>query len=270
MGNGLVQKHNAKSLLFFAMPTIVMTVFMSLYTMVDGIFVANFVSAEALAGLNLVIPALSVLVSLSVLISAGGSVVISRKLGEGKDLEARQDLSSIVLLTVVFGAIVTVLAMIFADPVLRLLGTTDALYDVMMNKRCSPCAYLTGTPGEMMACYPEDRYRQQLPDESTLRFIDYIAHEPVIRAILADGNNRVRYINATSELIPRGHYRYFSLLAADDTVKGVTVEGGKYPLKNARLKRTHQFAVSNEIEKNCALISVKKGGLFIIESRDPV
>lgn len=62
---------------------------------------------------------------------------------------------------------------------------TDALYDVMMNKRCSPCAYLTGTPGEMMACYPEDRYRQQLPDESTLRFIDYIAHEPAIRAILA-------------------------------------------------------------------------------------
>lgn len=90
-----------------------------------------------------------------------------------------------------------------------------------------------------------------------------------IRAILADGNNRVRYINATSELIPRGHYRYFSLLAADSIVKGVTIEGGKYPLKNAKIKRTHQFAVSNEIEKNCALISVKKGGLFIIESRDP-
>ena len=90
-----------------------------------------------------------------------------------------------------------------------------------------------------------------------------------IRAILADGNNRVRYINATSELIPRGHYRYFSLLAADNIVKGVTIEGGKYPLKNAKIKRTHQFAVSNEIEKNCALISVKKGGLFIIESRDP-
>lgn len=90
-----------------------------------------------------------------------------------------------------------------------------------------------------------------------------------IRAILADGNNRVRYINATSELIPRGHYHYFSLLAADSIVKGVTIEGGKYPLKNAKIKRTHQFAVSNEIEKNCALISVKKGGLFIIESRDP-
>ena len=47
------------------------------------------------------------------------------------------------------------------------------------------------------------------------------------------------------------------------------MEGGKYPLRNATLRRTNQFAVSNEIEKNCALISVKKGGIFIIESRDP-
>ena len=92
MSNGLTQKHNAKSLLLFAMPTIIMMVFMSLYTMVDGIFVANFVSAEALAGLNIVIPALSILVSVSVMISAGGSVVISRKLGEGKEKEAREEI----------------------------------------------------------------------------------------------------------------------------------------------------------------------------------
>ncbi len=90
-----------------------------------------------------------------------------------------------------------------------------------------------------------------------------------IRGILTDGNNRIRYINGTSELIPRGHFRYFSVLAADSRVKGLTIEGGKYPLKNAKLERTHQFAVSNEIEKNCALITVKKGGIFIIESRDP-
>ena len=90
-----------------------------------------------------------------------------------------------------------------------------------------------------------------------------------VRCILADGNNRVRYIRSTSELIPRSHFRYFSILAADPKVKGVSVEGGKYPLKNAKLSRTNQFAVSNEIEKNCALISVKKGGIFIIESRDP-
>ena len=130
MSNGLTRQHNAKSLLVFAMPTIIMMVFMSLYTMVDGIFVANFVSADALAGLNLVIPALSVLCSITVLISTGGSVVISRKLGEGKDQEAKEDLSLIILLTVLFGALITVLGLIFADPVLRLLGTTDSLYEV--------------------------------------------------------------------------------------------------------------------------------------------
>lgn len=130
MGNGLTRRHNAKSLLIFAMPTIIMTVFMSLYTMVDGIFVANFVSADALAGLNLVIPALNVLASLAVLISTGGSVVISRKLGEGKDQEAKEDLSSIVLLTVLFGVVVMILGIVFADPVLQLLGTTESLYQV--------------------------------------------------------------------------------------------------------------------------------------------
>ena len=133
MGNGLTQKHTAKSLLVFALPTIVMMVFMSLYTMVDGIFVANFVSADALAGLNLVIPALNILASLAVLISTGGSVVISRKLGEGKDKEAHEDFSFIVLLTILFGAAVMILGILFADPLLRLLGTTDLLYPVAFD-----------------------------------------------------------------------------------------------------------------------------------------
>ena len=127
--NGLVKQHNARTLLSFAAPTIIMTVFMSLYTMIDGIFVANFVSANALAGLNLVIPGLSLLVSLSVLISSGGSVVVSRKIGEGHIVEARQDFSCIVLLTILSGLFVTGLALAFADPILReLLGVTDALY----------------------------------------------------------------------------------------------------------------------------------------------
>ncbi len=130
MSNGLTRQHNAKSLLMFAMPTIVMMVFMSLYTMVDGIFVSNFVSADALAGLNIVIPALSILCSLSVMISAGGSVVISRKMGEGKDREAKEDLTFIVALTVAFGALITVLALVFAEPILGLLGATENLYPV--------------------------------------------------------------------------------------------------------------------------------------------
>ena len=89
-----------------------------------------------------------------------------------------------------------------------------------------------------------------------------------IRAMITDGRNRARYIERTSELIPKSHFKYLSLIAADENVKGVSVEGCKYPLKNAKLTRTNQFAVSNEILKNCALVSIKKGGLYIIESKD--
>ena len=128
MGNSLAQKHNAKSLLLFALPTIVMMVFMSMYIMIDGIFVANFVSPDALAGLNLVVPFTNILASAAVLVGAGGSVVISRKLGGGKDKEAKEEFSAIVLMTVLFGAVVTVLGVIFADPILKLLGTPDSLY----------------------------------------------------------------------------------------------------------------------------------------------
>lgn len=85
-------------------------------------------------------------------------------------------------------------------------------------------------------------------------------------AVITDGHNRVRYLRNTSELLPRSTFRYFGLLALDPVVRGVSVEGCKYPLKNATLRREEAYAVSNEIEGNCALVSVKKGGLFLVES----
>ena len=85
---------------------------------------------------------------------------------------------------------------------------------------------------------------------------------------VTDGQNRVRYMKSTSTLIARSPYKYLSIIAADEVVKGVDIEGCKYPLKKATLRRRNQFAVSNEITGNVAFISVKKGGVFIIESRD--
>jgi thiamine pyrophosphokinase len=78
----------------------------------------------------------------------------------------------------------------------------------------------------------------------------------------------VRYIRSTSTLIARSGYTYLSLIADGDKVKGVSIEGCKYPLDNAVLNDRYQYAVSNEIVGNCALISVKKGGLYIVESAD--
>jgi thiamine pyrophosphokinase len=84
-----------------------------------------------------------------------------------------------------------------------------------------------------------------------------------------NGQNRINFIRNSGHIVIRDpNFKYFSLIAADEKVKGVSVEGAKYPLKNKTLSRCVQFAVSNEIVKNAALITVKKGGVYIIESRD--
>ena len=85
---------------------------------------------------------------------------------------------------------------------------------------------------------------------------------------IVNGQNRVRFIRNSGFIVVRSKYKYFSIIVADEKVKGVSIEGAKYPLVNQTMTRIHQYAVSNEIVKNAALINVKKGGLYIIESRD--
>ena len=91
-----------------------------------------------------------------------------------------------------------------------------------------------------------------------------------ISACICDGKNRVRYLKARSSLlIPASEYKYFGLIPADKVVKGVTIDGAKYNLKNAKLERNNpSFAISNEVKENFAMVSSKKGGLFVIESKD--
>ena len=89
-----------------------------------------------------------------------------------------------------------------------------------------------------------------------------------VYAIFTDGKNRARFIRNSGVILPHEHFRFFSLIAADPKVKGITLEGCKYPLKNGQITRTHQWAVSNEIVGNCALIEIKRGGVWVIESMD--
>ena len=102
---------------------------------------------------------------------------------------------------------------------------------------------------------------------SNLGLLEHLDKQHVC-AVMTDGVNRVRFIRNNSTLVPRGGYRYLSLIVADDVAKGVEVLGCKYPLKKATLRRTHQYAISNELTGNCAMISVKRGGLFVIESKE--
>ena len=90
----------------------------------------------------------------------------------------------------------------------------------------------------------------------------------MIHGLMVSGYNRARFLRNNSTLIPRSGYNYFGILAADPVVKGVSAEGVKYPLKKAKLERYNQYAVSNEIVGNCALIDVRRGGVWIVESKE--
>ena len=91
-----------------------------------------------------------------------------------------------------------------------------------------------------------------------------------INATICDGKNRVRYLKERSSLlVPKSEYKYFGLILTTEKAKGVTVDGAKYLLKNANLEKTNpSFAISNEVVENFAMISTKKGGLFVIESKE--
>ena len=91
-----------------------------------------------------------------------------------------------------------------------------------------------------------------------------------ISSCICDGKNRVRYLKERSSLlVSKSDYKYFGLILTSENVKGVTVNGAKYPLNNANLERKNpSFAISNEVLGNFAMVSIKKGGLFLIESKE--
>ncbi len=86
-----------KNILKFAVPTIAMSVFMSFYTMVDGLFVSNLIGTSALSAINLVYPVIALVTAISTMLATGGSATIMKKMGEGKGRENRTKQNRILL-----------------------------------------------------------------------------------------------------------------------------------------------------------------------------
>ncbi|RKI71068.1 MATE family efflux transporter [bacterium 1xD42-67] len=98
-----------RNILRFAVPTIAMSVFMSFYTMVDGLFVSNLIGTSALSAINLTAPVIQVVTAISTMLATGGSAVIMKKMGEHKSKEANEDLTFLILVNVAVGLFMTVL-----------------------------------------------------------------------------------------------------------------------------------------------------------------
>ncbi len=129
MANRLDRDYGVFLLFRYAVPSMLSLLFLSLYQMVDAIFIANFIGENALAALNIVYPVISVMIAVTLMLSTGGSAIVAKKMGEGKQRESKEDFAVIMLTAVVLSMILSGLSLLFMEPLLTFLGATPVLRD---------------------------------------------------------------------------------------------------------------------------------------------
>lgn len=111
-----------RKLLRFTLPSIVMMIFTSIYGVVDGFFVSNYAGKTPFAAVNFIMPFLMILGAVGFMFGTGGSALISKTMGEGKNEKAKKLFSLFVYTTAVCGVVIAVLGMIFIRPIASALG----------------------------------------------------------------------------------------------------------------------------------------------------
>ncbi|MCI8633237.1 MAG: MATE family efflux transporter [Lachnospiraceae bacterium] len=119
---------SVSSILRFTFPTIIMMVFTSIYSMVDGIFISRLVGADAISATNIVYPVIYIVIGLGSMLGAGGNAVLAKKLGEGRSREACEDLSFFTLFSFLLVVGFSAFCLLAIKPLLYALGTNDRLY----------------------------------------------------------------------------------------------------------------------------------------------
>ncbi len=116
-------------LLRFTLPTVIMMVFTSIYTVVDGFFVSNFAGKTPFAAVNLIMPVIMAVAALGFMIGSGGTALVSKVLGEGDREKADRYFSMLVMVMIGIGAIFTLVFEFIMEPVAILLQAEGDLLE---------------------------------------------------------------------------------------------------------------------------------------------
>ena len=111
----------------FCLPSVIMMVFTSIYGVVDGLFISNFVGKVPFAAVNLVMPFIVMIGGIGFMIGTGGSALVAKTLGEGKPELANRYFTMMVKLSVICGLTLAVIGTILIRPIAVWLGATDAM-----------------------------------------------------------------------------------------------------------------------------------------------
>ncbi|GFI27708.1 multidrug export protein MepA [Lachnospiraceae bacterium] len=126
--NAYNQPVTLRNIMKFAIPTIVMTLFMSFYTMVDGLFVSNLIGTDALSAVNLTAPIISLVTAISTMLATGGSAVIMKKMGEQKTREANEDFTFLIIVNVIVGLMMSCLGYFVMDTVFESMALSPKVF----------------------------------------------------------------------------------------------------------------------------------------------
>lgn len=116
-------------LIRFVMPSVVMMIFTSIYGVVDGIFVSNFVGKIPFAAVNIIFPLMMVMGGVGFMLGTGGTAIVAKTLGMGEREKANEYFTFIIIATAVSGAVLATLGIIFARPLAELLGAEGELLE---------------------------------------------------------------------------------------------------------------------------------------------
>lgn len=118
-----------RRLLRFTLPSIIMMVFTSIYGVVDGFFVSNYVGETSFAAVNFIMPVLMILGCIGFMFGTGGAALISKLMGEGNQKKANETFTLVVTVSTVLGALLAVLGILFVRPLAQLLGAEGEMLE---------------------------------------------------------------------------------------------------------------------------------------------
>ena len=116
-------------LLRFTLPSVVMMVVASIYSVVDGLFVSNLVGDLALSAVNIIFPVTMIIGAFGFMLGTGGSAIVARTLGEGRKELAQEYFSMLIYTVLVVGGVLSVISVALTEPIARLAGASDLLID---------------------------------------------------------------------------------------------------------------------------------------------
>lgn len=125
-----------KKLLRFVLPSVAMMIFTSIYGVVDGLFVSNFVGKSSFAAINLVIPFTMIFGGIGFMFGTGGSALVAKTLGEGEHEKANRYFSMMVWISLILGIATSAVGIAYMRQIAHFLGAdAEMLEDCVVYGR---------------------------------------------------------------------------------------------------------------------------------------